>query len=55
MLQPHKQSPRRQNVCDVWNLAAALERDRFGHAAGDAVLAAVPDRLRASVRDADFA
>jgi len=28
--------------------------DRFGHAAGDAVLVAVADRLRASVRDADF-
>ena len=27
--------------------------DRFGHAAGDAVLVAVADRLRASVRDAD--
>jgi diguanylate cyclase (GGDEF)-like protein len=29
--------------------------DRLGHAAGDAVLVAVADRLRASVRDADFA
>jgi diguanylate cyclase (GGDEF)-like protein len=28
--------------------------DRFGHAAGDSVLVAVADRLRASVRDADF-
>src|SRR5205823_5899800 len=28
--------------------------DRFGHAAGDAVLVAVADRLRASVRGADF-
>ncbi len=28
--------------------------DRFGHAAGDAVLVAVADRLRASVRDSDF-
>jgi len=28
--------------------------DRFGHAAGDAVLVAVAKRLRASVRDADF-
>jgi diguanylate cyclase (GGDEF)-like protein len=28
--------------------------DRFGHAAGDAVLVAVAQRLRASVRDADF-
>jgi diguanylate cyclase (GGDEF)-like protein len=28
--------------------------DRFGHAAGDAVLVAVANRLRASVRDADF-
>jgi diguanylate cyclase (GGDEF)-like protein len=28
--------------------------DRFGHAAGDAVLVAVAGRLRASVRDADF-
>jgi diguanylate cyclase (GGDEF)-like protein len=28
--------------------------DRFGHAAGDAVLVAVAERLRASVRDADF-
>ena len=28
--------------------------DRFGHAAGDAVLVAVADRLRLSVRDADF-
>ena len=28
--------------------------DRFGHAAGDAVLVAVADRLRASVRDFDF-
>ena len=28
--------------------------DRFGHAAGDAVLVAVADRLCASVRDADF-
>ena len=28
--------------------------DRFGHAAGDAVLVAVADRLRASVRDTDF-
>ena len=28
--------------------------DRLGHAAGDAVLVAVADRLRASVRDADF-
>jgi diguanylate cyclase (GGDEF)-like protein len=28
--------------------------DRFGHAAGDAVLVAVADRLRASVRAADF-
>lgn len=28
--------------------------DRFGHAAGDGVLVAVADRLRASVRDADF-
>jgi diguanylate cyclase (GGDEF)-like protein len=27
--------------------------DRFGHAAGDAVLVAVANRLRASVRDAD--
>lgn len=29
--------------------------DRFGHATGDAVLVAVANRLRASVRDADFA
>src|SRR5882757_2864838 len=29
--------------------------DRFGHAAGDAVLVAVAKRLRASVRDVDFA
>lgn len=29
--------------------------DRFGHAAGDAVLVAVANRLRASVREADFA
>ncbi len=28
--------------------------DRFGHAAGDAVLVAVADRLRASVRNVDF-
>jgi diguanylate cyclase (GGDEF)-like protein len=28
--------------------------DRFGHATGDAVLVAVANRLRASVRDADF-
>src|SRR4030088_429524 len=28
--------------------------DRFGHAAGDAALVAVADRLRASVREADF-
>jgi diguanylate cyclase (GGDEF)-like protein len=28
--------------------------DRFGHAAGDAVLVAVADRLRTSVRDTDF-
>jgi diguanylate cyclase (GGDEF)-like protein len=28
--------------------------DRLGHAAGDAVLVAVANRLRASVRDADF-
>src|SRR6195256_6756354 len=28
--------------------------DRFGHAAGDAVLVAVASRLRASVRDTDF-
>src|SRR3979409_303561 len=28
--------------------------DRSGHAAGDAVLVAVADRLRACVRDADF-
>ena len=28
--------------------------DRFGHAAGDAVLVAVAKRLRASVRDADY-
>lgn len=28
--------------------------DRFGHAAGDAVLVAVADRLRTSVRDADY-
>jgi diguanylate cyclase (GGDEF)-like protein len=28
--------------------------DRFGHAAGDSVLVAVAERLRASVRDADF-
>jgi diguanylate cyclase (GGDEF)-like protein len=28
--------------------------DRFGHAAGDAVLVAVADRLRASVRDGDY-
>jgi diguanylate cyclase (GGDEF)-like protein len=28
--------------------------DRFGHASGDAVLVAVADRLRASVRDGDF-
>ncbi len=28
--------------------------DRFGHAAGDAVLVAVADRLRQSIRDVDF-
>jgi diguanylate cyclase (GGDEF)-like protein len=28
--------------------------DRFGHAAGDTVLVAVADRLRASIRDVDF-
>ena len=28
--------------------------DRLGHAAGDAVLVAVANRLRASVRDADY-
>jgi len=28
--------------------------DRFGHAAGDAVLVAMAERLRGCVRDADF-
>lgn len=38
--------------CDVDNLKPI--NDRFGHPAGDAVLAAVASRLEAAVRDADL-
>ncbi|MEZ5117063.1 MAG: PAS domain S-box protein [Candidatus Nanopelagicales bacterium] len=38
--------------CDVDNLKPI--NDRFGHPAGDAVLAAVASRLQAAVRDADL-
>jgi diguanylate cyclase (GGDEF)-like protein len=55
--EPRDVLPTGQPPCTVFCLdldGFKQVNDRFGHAAGDAVLVAVADRLRDSVRDVDF-